>query len=236
MLARTILVLKLKHQFYSRKIQSFRYPHWVWAKEIKNLIQKYPELKNKEKIIDLPCGEAYIPIALRIMGINNHFCLVDNNPKLVESLKSSFALLSDFESINCTYENYRFEHSDSIWLFVNSILLIDDPTKIFLNNSVLPKFIILIVSDIDSKNYKEYKLKNNQPQLEWTNIQLNDLFDKHGYRIIESKKTTAFDFYFWFKIPILKYILNFFFIFLEPIWSRYSAGNYYIILFQYGNA
>ena len=202
----------------------FRYPHFLWAKEIYNIIKKY-KLYEHPYFFDAPSGDGVISFWLNKWIKKGKFHLIDSSES---SIKIASKNNKDFKvqkgNIFDYEENTKKEYT---WLFINSLFCLNNGEKLINHFKNHAKHIICIFPDIDHKNYschyERYHFKNPNPLNE---IDTLKTFQKYGYKILTKKKLTHIPFHCYsFKGQ------NIFFTFFDRFVFR-KKGAYFICLFS----
>ena len=202
----------------------FRYPQYLWAKEIFKFIKEY-NLDKKLYFFDAPCGDGVISFWLSSWIKNGKFKLLDISEKSIKMAKQKNERLdiqigNVFEYENTSKQKYT-------WLFINSLFCLKNGENLIDRYKDDAKNIICIFPDIKHKNYKchyeKYGFENPTP--------LNDddtisAFQNFGYSLKKKKKITFIPYHCYdFKGQ------NIFFNILDKFLGR-KNGAYYICLFS----
>ena len=203
----------------------YKYPQYLWAKEIYSIIEEHDILNNR-KIIDAPSGNGIISYWLYKNYNIKDIELVDNNlqrlgaaKKYMPSLKIS---CKDILEINC------IDRNDDIWLLINSLYCLEGGDKIISSLKNRFKYIIGIFPYIDHKNYKSFVKKNPDFHipLELNENDTIDLFAKFGYKLLFKKDITHIPFH-NFNYEIIKKSFN-----ILDKYFKSLSGAYWISLFK----
>ena len=212
---------------YYKNIMSiyYKYPQYLWAKEIYSIIEEYDILNNR-KIIDAPSGNGVISYWLYKNYNINDIELVDNNSQRLGAAKKYMPSLKisckDILEINCKDRN------DDIWLFINSLYCLENGELVVSHLKNRFKYIIGIFPYIDHNNFKTFIEKNPgfKNPLELNEDDTVKLFRKSGYELIFKKDITHIPFH-SYNYEIIKKSFN-----ILDKYFKSSAGAYWISLFK----
>jgi hypothetical protein len=207
----------------------YRYPQYLWAKEIKNILKSdiIPDIHSKN-IIDAPCGDGVISFWVK-KSLKNPFYLYDIEKSRIQIAQKNIKGATIVEK---NIFNLNLDSKNNVWLFINSLYCLPDKEMLLENMADQMEYILAIFPYTNHLNYKTFFLQNpgfiNPSEMDKDQTIL--FFKEFHYNLILTKDITHISFYKKY-FPFFNSIINKLYI-LSKRFSKNKPGAYWIGVFK----
>lgn len=185
------------------KIVAYKYPQYIWANDIGQLIGQLDVMQETDHIYDVPCGVGLVAHNISLKIESEYHAYDIDQSKIEFADKYLGGGLVEY-GVNNIY-TLKFE-PNSTWVFVNSLYLLKDINIVIEKNKKNLSYIIGVFPYLKTNNYRYFKSQID-PFLnvnEMDKTETIEFFKEAGYELLTSRDTVRYS-YLTYNTRLLSY-------------------------------